>query len=296
MKRTKPTAKPLGFASSYDNIENVLTIRMDWKDHKCEQYFLLQADKHFDNEHCVRSLLKKHNDQAVERGAGIIEIGDTFCVMQGPGDKRASLSALRDQHKQADYFNRVLSDAVEFHAPYAKNMIGVGLGNHETKITQKTGWDITALFVDRLRRECGSPVVKMGYSGWIRFMVTCQKNTRRSLRMWYIHGYGGGGPVTMDTIQGHRQMAYVQGADIMLSGHTHDSFMVERVAVSLSDCGKQQMKTSVQLKIPTYKDEYGKGEGGWHIETGKPPKPLGAWWLRLFWEDGDVHFEVQRAK
>jgi len=52
----------------------------------------------------------------------------------------------------------------------------------------------------------------------------------------------------------------------------------------------------VQVKLPTYKDEYGKGEGGWHIETGKPPKPLGAYWLRMFPVDGVVQFEVQRAR
>jgi len=64
----------------------------------------------------------------------------------------------------------------------------------------------------------------------------------------------------------------------------------------LSDCGKQTKKTTVQVKLPTYKDEYGKGEGGWHIETGKPPKPLGAYWLRMFPVDGVVQFEVQRAR
>jgi hypothetical protein len=41
----------------------------------------------------------------------------------------------------------------------------------------------------------------------------------------------------------------------------------------------------------TYKEEYGAGEGGWHIETGKPPKPLGAWWLRFTWSRSRVHGE-----
>jgi predicted phosphodiesterase len=297
MSRPKPTtAKPLGFASSYDNEENVATIRMEWPKVPCEQWFLLQSDEHFDNEHCDRVLYKRHLDEALARNAGIIKFGDTFCVMQGPNDKRSSLSALRDAHKQSDYFNRVLEDAVEFHRPYARNMIGVGIGNHESSVTKKYGWDITALFVDRLRRECNSPVVRMGYSGWMRFMATANKNTRSSLRLWYTHGYGGGGPVTLDSIQSQRQMAFVHGADITVSGHTHDSWIIERVAIGLSDCGKQTKKTTVQVKLPTYKDEYGKGEGGWHIETGKPPKPLGAYWLRTFPVDGMMQFEVQRAR
>jgi len=296
MTRTKPTVKPMGFASAYDNEENVLTVRMKWPTMADEHWYLLQSDEHFDNEHCDRELYKRHLDEAIARNAGIIKFGDTFCVMQGPGDKRSCLSALRDAHKQSDYFNRVLEDAVAFHAPYAKNMIGVGIGNHESSVTKKYGWDITSLFVDRLRRECDSQVVRTAYTGWIRFMGSCGEQ-RSSLKLWYTHGYGGGGPVTQDTIQGQRQMAYVHGADITVSGHTHDSWMLERVAINLSDCGKQNRKTTVQVKLPTYKDEYGKGEGGWHIETGKPPKPLGAYWLRLFWHRRDgMQFEVQRAR
>lgn len=296
MSRKKPTAKPLGFVSTYDNEENVATIRMDWPKIPAEQWFLLQSDEHFDNEHCDRDLYKRHLDEAMERNAGIIKFGDTFCVMQGPGDKRASLSALRDAHKQSDYFNRVLDDAVEFHRPYAKNMIGVGIGNHESSVTKKYGWDITQLFVDRLRRECDSPVFRMGYSGWVRFMLTANRSVRSSLQLWYTHGYGGGGPVTQDVIQGQRQMATAHGADIMVSGHTHDTWMVERIAHSLTDQGKQQRKTTVQIKTPTYKDEYGKGHGGWHVETGKPPKPLGGWWVRMFPVNGMLQFEVTRAK
>jgi hypothetical protein len=33
--------------------------------------------------------------------------------------------------------------------------------------------------------------------------------------------------------------------------------------------------------VGTYKDEYGSGLGGWHIERGAPPKPLGGYWMRL---------------
>ena len=36
------------------------------------------------------------------------------------------------------------------------------------------------------------------------------------------------------------------------------------------------------IRTGTYKDEYGEGAGGFHIERGRPPKPLGAVWLRFY--------------
>lgn len=284
----------LSVKPEYDNLENVLTLRHHFKKAPSEQVYLLQSDEHFDNDDCDRVLYKRHLDEAMKRDAGILKFGDFFCVMQSKFDKRSSLSALKDEHKRSDYFNRVLEDATNFHAPYAKNMLMLGLGNHETSVVSKMGWDISALFVDRMRREHGSPVVKAGYTGWIRFMAECS-SVRRSLRLWYTHGYGGGGPVTVDVIQSQRQMSYVHGADIMVSGHTHDSWIMERVAVALSDGGKQERRTTVQVKLPTYKDEYKKGQGGWHIETGKPPKPTGAYWLTLLFQNDQLSFDIRRA-
>jgi hypothetical protein len=51
--------------------------------------------------------------------------------------------------------------------------------------------------------------------------------------------------------------------------------------VGLSSDGEVQQRSLWYIKSATYKQEYDNGAGGWHIETGKPPKPLGAWWLKL---------------
>jgi hypothetical protein len=36
-----------------------------------------------------------------------------------------------------------------------------------------------------------------------------------------------------------------------------------------------------QIRTSTYKEEYEDGFGGFHIERGRPPKPLGSMWLTL---------------
>ncbi len=35
------------------------------------------------------------------------------------------------------------------------------------------------------------------------------------------------------------------------------------------------------VRTPAYKEEYNDGKGGWHVERGAPPKPLGGRWLVL---------------
>jgi hypothetical protein len=96
-----------------------------------------------------------------------------------------------------------------------------------------------------------------------------------------MHGYGGGGPVTQDTIQAQRQNAYVDGADIMLSGHVHQRWLQENMKIYLDSFGEVKQRSSWYVKSSSYKEEYSSGAGGWHVGTGKPPKPLGAWWLKL---------------
>jgi hypothetical protein len=118
-----------------------------------------------------------------------------------------------------------------------------------------------------------------------------------------FHGSGGGGPVTGDMISAARQLAYVSNADIMVSGHVHEAWQREYVRQELTDKGRIRKRTAHYIKCATYKDEYEIGEGGWHVERGGAPKPLGAWWLEFrptTWDSEvgsarDVHMRAYRA-
>ena len=118
----------------------------------------------------------------------------------------------------------------------------------------------------------------------------------------YSHGYGGGGPVTRDVIQSARQAVYLGGADIVVSGHTHDAWELPIMREQLDHLGKPQLDEMVFLKIPGYKDEFSSGNG-WAVEKGMPPKPKGAFWVRFYIDyrrnekhDERIRFEVTRAK
>lgn len=258
---------------------NVVVVNLDCSKKK-EHWFLLRGDCHHDNPKCDQALEKKHLDEALEREAGIIDVGDLHCVMGGKYDPRASKAELRPEYQRGDYFDAIVREAANFYQPYAKNIVALGYGNHETSVMSRMETNLTERLAQSLRDRTGALVPVTGYTGWVRFRLF-NKTTKCSRVLWHCHGYGGGGPVTKDTIQAQRQHAYVDGADILLSGHVHERWMQEHVKVSITDLNEVRHRSVWYVKTGTYKNDYCDGSGGWHVITGKPPKPLGAWWLKL---------------
>ena len=112
----------------------------------------------------------------------------------------------------------------------------------------------------------------------------------------YFHGAGGGGPVTRGTIQTNRYSVYLPDGNIIVSGHTHDQWIVPITRERISKKGVVGLDECLHVRCGGYKEEYGDGFGGWHIETGKPPKPTGAMWLRFYWKrHRELGWEVKRT-
>lgn len=266
---------------------NVVNVYIDCKK-KREHYFLLRSDAHHDNPHCNRELEKRHLDEALEREAGIIDIGDLFCAMQGKYDKRSNKADIRPEHQNGEYLDSLVNTAADFYEPYAKNWVAFGYGNHETSILGRHETNLTERLAQALRTRTGALCPVTGYTGWVRFNLDAGHGRRTSRTLWHMHGYGGGGPVTQDTIQSQRQRSYVDGADIMLTGHVHQRWCQENMKILLDSFGEVRQRSSWDVKSSTYKEEYGSGVGGWHVGTGKPPKPLGAWWLKLTYDRYNV--------
>jgi hypothetical protein len=267
-----------------------------------EQWFLLQSDVHWDNPKCDRKKLKKHLDLAVQRNAPILDFGDFFCAMQGKYDRRSSKKDILPEHANNNYLDSLVNTASEYLKPYAKLVTVRGVGNHESAIHKNHETDLTERLTERLRAD-GGIARRGGYSGYIRFHISNGKRSNNSLKLWYFHGAGGGGPVTRGVIQTNRQSVYVSDADIIATGHVHESWQVavQRIRLNVSDKVVHERQTHV--KIAGYKEEYEDGYGGWHIETGKPPKPTGAWWLRIYQPSSDIsgkknpaEYELYEAK
>lgn len=255
-----------------------------------EQRYLLISDVHFDSPHCDRKLLTKHLEQAKAVSAGVMCIGDWFDAMGGKNDRRASKSTTRDEDTVDNYFDSLVYNSAKYLEPYTDNLVMLSQGNHETAILKHNETDL----LERLCRELGCQC--MGYSGWVRLLNVGKGGGGRSQkRMHFHHGSGGGGPVTKGVIQTNRRAASID-ADIYVGGHIHEAWAVENVVAKLNEKGRTYFNTQHHVQLPTYKQEY--GTSGYHIEKGRPPKPLGGYWMVFSWDStqaGNVGLRFERA-
>ena len=253
---------------------NVLRVDKNWEETKV----LLISDLHWDNPKCDRELLKKHLDQAVKGNHDILINGDLFCLMQGAYDPRKSKSDIRPEHNSANYFDAIINTAVDWFAPYAHLIKLVGYGNHETAILKRQETDIIERFVTLLNYKTGSAIQVGGYGGWIRYQFNDGSNTQ-SFKIKYMHGFGGGGAVTRGTIQHNRMSVNVEGADAIWMGHVHEDYEMTYTVEELTNKDTVMLRDILMIRTSAYKEEYGDGSKGWHIERGASPKPIGGRWL-----------------
>lgn len=259
-----------------------------------EQWCLLTADRHLDNPHSDRRLQKMHLQQAKERGAFVLDIGDLFCAMQGKNDRRHNKSDLRNEEKAGNYLNALVENATEFLDPYLDNLALISEGNHETAITKHTEFSLLDALVYNLKRS-GSQVMRGGYRGYIKFRFNGpEKSGYRFNRIaYYNHGGGGGGPVTKGVIKTNRRGIMLPDADYVFSGHIHEQWIVNLSRSRLDQKGNEFTDVQKHVQIPSYKEEFAGQSGGFHHEREAPPKPLGAWWIRFYYSNRKRSIEAQ---
>lgn len=261
-----------------------------------EKWILLRSDVHHDNPKCDWKLEKKHLDEAKEHDALIIDNGDLFCAMQGKYDKRSSKDAMRPEHQNGTYLDSLVSTAADFYKPYAKNFVVFGKGNHETAIRSRHETDLTDRLAAEMRKH-GSQAIAGGYGGWIRFTFRRDGGSVQSRVLYHYHGTGGGGPVTRGTIQTSRIAVFTPDADIVLTGHTHDSWMVPIARQRLTKNGVIYHDEQYHVRCAGYKDAWGDGSSGWEVEKMLGPKPKDAAWLRFSYDatEDKIQTEITRA-
>jgi len=245
------------------------------------QRVMLSGDRHHDNVHNRRNRERADLERAREYDAPIIDIGDLHCLMQGKWDPRADQTQLRPEHRGNDYYDLVLNTAEEFYAPYADLFAVIGYGNHEMSFIRHHQADPIKGLARRLKPYATRPDTLNvgGYSGWVVFRFDSGKT--QTIRLKYHHGYGGGGPVTKGVIQTNRRAVYLPDANLVATAHIHEAWHVTLKQERITQMNTVEQAVQHHISVPTYKDEYADGSGGFHIETGKPPKPIGCVWLEF---------------
>lgn len=280
---------------------NVLVVRMETRGMGWKQRQLKLADVHFDSPYCNRKLLKALLDEAKQEDAGVAIYGDLFDLMQGKTDRRGDKREVRPEYAGAGhYLDAVLEDAFAFFEPYADILMFVSEGNHDNAAARAAEFNVLAHLVKLLRESAtreGRGCHYMGYSGWVDYRFERHTGGGRTSRLEYFHhGAGGDAPVTLGVLgTARKQDAYV--ADIYVGGHNHNEWTVTRPYVTVSG-GKEIQTDALHINIPSLKDEWS-AHTGFHTETGKPPKPIGACWLTFAWhprERNNLFVDANRAR
>ena len=245
------------------------------------------SDLHWDNPHCDRDMLKRHLDYCLAENIPVMINGDMFCLMQGRGDNRRNKSDIRPEHNNARYLDSIIETAVEWFLPYAHIIKLIGYGNHETSIIKFQETDILQRFVDLLNYKAGSNIHTGGYGGWLVVRQSSNKNntTSFSTKIKYFHGSCGGGIVTKGAINLTRALETYEGFDVFSMGHIHENSCRNDMRDTLEQhpvSGYSLKQKQLHLMLTgTYKEEYGDGSQGWHVERGAPIKPLGGRMLTI---------------
>lgn len=258
---------------------NIHELRLDGTHAK----IAMMSDLHWDNPKCDWKILKQDLDYCLKESIPIMINGDMFCLMQGRGDNRKNKSDIRPEHNNAMYLDSIVETAVEWFSPYAHLLTVIGYGNHETAIIKFQETDILSRFVKLLNIKNGTNVQVGGYGGWMIINQTVRKSplgkaATRSMKVRYFHGSGGGGVVTKGALNLTRALEMYEDFDVFTMGHIHENASRNDVRDSIVQgpgSYRQEQKQLHLMLTGTYKEEYGDGSKGWHVERGAPIKPTG---------------------
>jgi hypothetical protein len=272
--------------------ENLYRFSLDCKN-KEKKYLYVCSDIHIDNIHCNRKLFKEHLEKAMELDAMIAIHGDFFCLMQGKYDPRSSKSSIMPEHIGGNYIEKVIDDAVEFMMPYAKNIILISKGNHETSVSNRMEFDITKFFLEKLNRLAGSDIYMGEYGGYYVLNFHYNESSKKSVNVAYHHG-NWGGVVSKGTQGANRYGLIYPNADLFFSGHTHDGWIlpIPRLVLNSSKF-KVELKNQWHVKTGTYKEEY-LDQKGWAVEKIVMPKFIGGALIEFTYnQKEDIKYDIK---
>lgn len=132
-------------------------------------------------------------------------------------------------HGVAELSNAALEYAEDLLGPYAHLIDMVGVGNHETKLVKRGGFDPVRALVRNLNKTHGTKIQYGGIGGYLPYRVRVNDTRSRPLSIGYHHGNGKGGGLAGAA----RQLTAIAGwlpADVVWAGHIHVRWAGEMVA------------------------------------------------------------------
>lgn len=285
MKRTKQAKRPWSVEHHGQNVHVIKVDTVRGGSTAWEQWIYMRSDAHTDNPKCDHAMELRHLQEAKEKNAIILDFGDALDLMQGVADRRQCKAQLRSSQLAAAYFDRVVEEAAERYAPFASHWAVLGQGNHESAWLKHHECDPTAHLVRGIKMLNKDSIMGAGgWGGWVKVQVAINNN-HLTWTLRYAHGGSAGGAMTFGTLDTRRMYSWIEGADMIATGHTHDSNIVG-ISREYLDTNKGLYQIRKRhcdfVRVGTFKDDWGTGAGGWAVEKNGGPKPIRAKWVRLF--------------
>jgi predicted phosphodiesterase len=260
------------------------------KQNNADFKFMFSSDWHFDNPKCNRDLLFKHLDYCLKNKIYIIVNGDLLCLMQGKYDPRRNKSAVRPEHNGDMYLDLVINSTAEKLKKYAHLILQINSGNHETSVSQRTETNVLERLINEINRIANTNIQLGEYMGYIGLLFSKNNGNNKKLIIAYDHGHWGG-VVTKGALSVTRHASMFPQADVVISGHTHDGWIMNHPRyVMNSDKKKVSIENQWHVKTGTYKEEFEKGKG-WAVEKIGMPKYLGSCFMDVkYHRENDLEY------
>lgn len=255
--------------------------------------FMLTSDWHFDNPKTNRELLFKHLDECLATNTYIIVNGDLLCLMQGKYDPRRSKSGVRNEHNGDMYLDLVIKDTAKKLSKYAHLILQFNTGNHESSVSLKTETNVLERLVDEINKLSGANIQLGEYMGYITLSFSRGEANHKTLNIGYDHGHWGG-VITKGALSVTRHASMFPQADVMISGHTHDGWIMNHPRYVMNTQKKSvSIKNQWHIKTGTYKEEF-EGGKGWAVEKIAMPKYLGSCFMDVkYSKEDDLEYLFQ---
>jgi hypothetical protein len=183
------------------------------------------ADAHYGSKNCDIKALYEYLGEP-DKHTFIIGLGDFMDNIIVSDSKR--YRKVSDAIESEDIIGESVKFWVDLLTPFKKQIIGLGIGNHEDNIIKRCSINPMKMLCDILG------VTYLGYSFLTRLILTENGSRGRTVIIRGHHGWGMGGRTIGGELTKYSHDAAQFEADILLYGHTHrlQTDTMPRLAIS----------------------------------------------------------------
>lgn len=245
---------------------------------------IILSDLHLGNPYCS----VKHFEQTVEF---IRKIDNCFCFLNGDLCESVTKASKGDVFTQTMTPQQQRDSVIQLLEPIKDKVLGVTTGNHELRIYQDTGVDLSADIAKALK----TPYRPEGMLYKLSIGKGNQSHAEQSYVFWgYLtHGYGGARTKASKAIKAERTGTWIPSCDWIAMSHDHvvnvapDIDFVPDSRGTLGKDGFVSGKITAHRKILIKTNAYLKW-GGYAEMGGFPPSDLSTPLVQLLTPDSKV--------